>query len=271
MILSLKVFITIILSSLLKSTGVKSQENPPCYICDNDPDATISNPSAVVQLPPDLVEQFGITQLPCSTIYNAGKNGMIPVANCLASDPDADPLQALCGCSNFVAPTDAPLGVPVVAPLGVPVVAPLGVPVVAPLGVPVVAPVDVPVEAPVDVPVEAPVDVPVEAPLDTPVDGPISDCVKCESKNAKKNDEESKEPKTVKESKATKTEIEKKETKAKINNRSTEGTTAVVTGLSSSTPISTPSASSTFVGGDDTSLSSAPTKDIKTIRNLRSM
>jgi hypothetical protein len=138
-------FITVALSFL---TFVNSQ-NPPCYICDGDADATISNPDGVVTLPFAFAAQFGLDTIPCLLLYNVGRSGLIPEASCLIDDPDADALQEFCGCSNFVAPTDAPVAVPVDTP------------------------VEVPVDTPTDPPVDVPVDTPTEPPVNVPVDVPF--------------------------------------------------------------------------------------------------
>ena len=209
MIMSRIQLIIISLPVLLLSAAVTSQANPPCYICDNDPDATISNPSGLVPLPADLAQQFGITQLPCSTIYNSGKNGNIPSVNCLASDPDADALQQFCGCSNFVASTEPPVEAPVTLPVNVPVSSPTIPPVVG----------------------------------EIPVVGPTTDCVRCGAKNGKKSDKESNGPKAAKESKATRApKVEKGTTansRASVKVPSSSSGIAGIEGKSQS-PVATP-------------------------------
>ena len=149
MMLSRNLFITVSLPFLLLSTGVTSQgSNPPCYICDGDAAATISNPDAIATLPPDLAAVVGLPTLPCSIIYDAGRNGLIPAATCDTTSTEADELQRFCGCSNFVETTP-------VAPVAAPVEAPMAIPVATPAPV-----VDVPTDdgtpAPADVPTETP-------------------------------------------------------------------------------------------------------------------
>jgi hypothetical protein len=86
--------------------------NPICYICGGDPNATITNPTVLITIPPE----FGspMDQLTCDQIEQAGLSGFIPVDACTIFENDVAS-QALCGCSNL-----STTGAPVVAPVSTP-------------------------------------------------------------------------------------------------------------------------------------------------------
>jgi hypothetical protein len=83
----------------------------PCYICDGDSTANITNPSVIVDLTP-FPGTFG--NISCIDLYNAGVTSILPSDICDAVQ-DSDSIQATCGCPGAVVPT-APVVAPVVAP-----------------------------------------------------------------------------------------------------------------------------------------------------------
>lgn len=71
-----------------------------CYLCKNDPAATILNPTALIDFSP--VGAPTTTSL-CGDLFDAGINGTIFLQDeCLAFQNDTE-FQSICGCSNFMA------------------------------------------------------------------------------------------------------------------------------------------------------------------------
>jgi hypothetical protein len=143
-------------SVLVLSVAVVSGQNPPCYLCGGDQDATF--------LLPDRLLEGSDPEITCGELFRLAVEGVFVEDEC-AEASVSYLLQQFCGCSNLSAASAAPTEVPAapVAPIEVPV-APVEVPV-APTEVPV-APIEVPI-APIEVPV-APTEVPV-APIEIPV------------------------------------------------------------------------------------------------------
>jgi hypothetical protein len=91
--------------------AAQAPNNPPCYVCAGNPDATLDNPTMEVD-----VSEFNlpipITRVTCQQIFDAGLQGLIPPTECLIAEGSTD-LQQQCGC-NFgeevttLAPTTVP-------------------------------------------------------------------------------------------------------------------------------------------------------------------
>jgi hypothetical protein len=93
---------------------------PICYVCGGDPNATVTNPDLLVDIPPELNAEAA--QASCLQIYQAGLNQLITREQCDAILLNVD-AQAFCGCSNIVdfAPNSTPTtkAVPVPVPVAV--------------------------------------------------------------------------------------------------------------------------------------------------------
>jgi hypothetical protein len=138
-----------------------SAQNPICYVCSGDPDATISNPDALIDVPPEF--NLPVTQASCFQVFQAGLSNLIPAEACdlIVEDVDA---QIFCGCSNIVNPVAAPVAAPKPIPVDTP--SPITVPVATPT--PIAVPNDTP--TPVALPGVTPVPLETEPPeLPTPV------------------------------------------------------------------------------------------------------
>jgi hypothetical protein len=122
--------------------AAQASGNPPCYFCEGDATATLSNPTGVVPIPSDLAGGSGLTEISCSNLLAAGKAGYISADSCGTATTN-DELKSFCGCSNYVA---APMATPMAAPRATPVAAPVVSPT-TPVPVTVPPPVDVPVDA----------------------------------------------------------------------------------------------------------------------------
>lgn len=123
---NLFVIATSVIFNLVDVTA-QTSGNPPCYFCDGDPTATLSNPKGLVPIPPELAGGSGITEISCEDLLSAGKAGFIPPDACVTATA-TDELKKGCGCSNYVPP-------PVAAPLAVPAPLPI-TPVSAPVALP---------------------------------------------------------------------------------------------------------------------------------------
>jgi hypothetical protein len=162
--------------------------NPPCYFCDGDSTATLSNPTAIVPIPPELAGGSGLTEISCANLLKAGQTGFISASACVTATA-TDALKKGCGCSNYVAaPVAAPLAVPApipTAPVALPAPLPT-TPVAAPLPTtPVAAPVALP---PTDAGSPTPTSEPLSPTSEEPTDvtTPTTKKGSMESKDAKK-------------------------------------------------------------------------------------
>jgi hypothetical protein len=187
---------------LVNAAVVIAQGNPPCYFCDGDPTATLSNPNGMVPIPPELAGNTGLTEISCSNLLAAGINGFIPVGAC-ATATASDELKKGCGCSNYVA---APVAAPVATPAPLPT---------APVGLPSPLPT-----TPVSGPVASPfTEFPTSEPVSPTTNEPTDATTPTTSKGSMGSKEGKKEPKTPKEGrdKGAKTP---KEPKAKMQPKS---------------------------------------------------
>jgi hypothetical protein len=96
-----------------------SAQNPMCYLCGGDPNATFLLPDAILSIPPALQVQ-NITEIPCVQLDQAARGGLLNSTQCDIAK-GASEVSTTCGCSNAgAAPVVAPVAVPVTAPTSIP-------------------------------------------------------------------------------------------------------------------------------------------------------
>jgi hypothetical protein len=86
---------------MISSVPIVTAQTPPCYFCNNDSIATISNPNAVIDL---TSFNLGIPSATCQQIDTQLKLGIVSSAQCtqITTDPQSySLLQKPCGCSNL--------------------------------------------------------------------------------------------------------------------------------------------------------------------------
>ena len=117
---------------LVAATTVSAQ-NPICYLCGGDPDATFLLPDELI---PD-------TTTTCDQLFMFGLNGLIPETDCAQASVLVE-LQELCGCSNLEGTPTAPTVTTAPSPAALESDVPSTVPSDAPSSIFSTTPSDVP-------------------------------------------------------------------------------------------------------------------------------
>jgi hypothetical protein len=84
------------------NAGQEVLGNPVCFVCGGETDM-ITNPDGIFTIP----EEFNspVDRVSCNSLLQAGRNGLIPVEECLAAQ-ESEELQTFCGCTTAEATTE---------------------------------------------------------------------------------------------------------------------------------------------------------------------